>query len=58
MALIMALLEPALAIEREHAVDALIRILTGAPDELELITHPLVIRRAAAGAEGVFAAHG
>lgn len=34
----MDLPEPALAAEREHAVDALIRILTGAPDELELIT--------------------
>jgi len=34
----MGLPEPALAAEREHAVDALIRILTGAPDELELIT--------------------
>ena len=34
----MGLPEPALAAEREHAVDALIRILTGTPDELELIT--------------------
>jgi hypothetical protein len=34
----LSLPEPALAAEREHAVDALIRILTGAPDELELIT--------------------
>ena len=34
----MNLLEPALTIEREHAVDALIRILTDSADELELIT--------------------
>jgi len=34
----MNLLEPALTIEREHAMDALIRILTDSADELELIT--------------------
>ncbi len=34
----MDLPEPGMAAEREHAVDALIRILSGTPDELELIT--------------------